>query len=111
MPRSELEDDEHIVVKLSDGYNVGVSIASIELQRAPDAEPPRPMPEAPLPPPNPALPQVAIISTGGTIASRVDYRTGAVSPALSAADLYQAVPELGELANIRTEILFSILSE
>lgn len=111
MPRSELEDDEHIVVKLQDGYNVGVSIGSIDLQRAPDLEPPRPQPEAPLPPPNPALPQVAIISTGGTIASRVDYRTGAVSPALSAADLYQAVPELGELANIRTEILFSILSE
>ncbi|MCX8202993.1 MAG: Glu-tRNA(Gln) amidotransferase subunit GatD [Nitrososphaeria archaeon] len=111
MPRSKLEDDEHIVVKLSDGYNVGVSIGSIELQRAPDTEPPHPQPEAPLPPPNPALPQVAIISTGGTIASRVDYRTGAVSPALSAADLYQAVPELGELANIRTEILFSILSE
>ncbi|MEN3056490.1 MAG: Glu-tRNA(Gln) amidotransferase subunit GatD [Candidatus Methanosuratincola petrocarbonis] len=111
MPRSELEDDEHIVVKLPDGYNVGVSIGLIELQRAPDQEPPRPQPEAPLPQPNPALPQVAIISTGGTIASRVDYRTGAVSPALSAADLYQAVPELGEVANIRTEILFSILSE
>ncbi|MEN3053434.1 MAG: Glu-tRNA(Gln) amidotransferase subunit GatD [Candidatus Methanosuratincola petrocarbonis] len=111
MPRSELEDDEHIVVKLSDGYNVGVSIGTIEIQRAPDQEAPPPQPEARLPPPNPALPQVAIISTGGTIASRVDYRTGAVSPALSAADLYQAVPELGELANIRTEILFSILSE
>jgi glutamyl-tRNA(Gln) amidotransferase subunit D len=111
MPRSELEDDAHIVVKLPDGYNVGVSIGSIELQRAPDQEPTRPQPEAPLPSPNPALPQVSIISTGGTIASRVDYRTGAVSPALSAADLYQAVPELGELANIRTEILFSILSE
>lgn len=111
MPRSELEDDEHIVVKLPDGYNVGVSIGSIEIRRVPDQEPPRPQPEASLPPPNPALPQVAIISTGGTIASRVDYRTGAVSPALSAADLYQAVPELGEVASIRTEILFSILSE
>lgn len=111
MPRSELEDDLHIVVKLPDGYNVGISIESIELQNAQDQEPPQPQPEARVPPPNPALPKVAIISTGGTIASRVDYRTGAVSPALSAADLYLTVPELGEIANIQTEILFSILSE
>ncbi|MGC8936053.1 MAG: Glu-tRNA(Gln) amidotransferase subunit GatD [Candidatus Methanomethylicaceae archaeon] len=109
MPRSELDDDAHIVLKLDDGYNLGISIDSIQIEKIPQEE---------IPPPQPkvvksrhGLPRVSIISTGGTIASRVDYRTGAVSPALSAEDLYQSVPELGDFADIKTEILFSLLSE
>jgi len=54
---------------------------------------------------------VTIISTGGTIASRVDYRTGAVRPAISASDLYSIVPELSGIATIDTKILFSAFSE
>jgi glutamyl-tRNA(Gln) amidotransferase subunit D len=54
---------------------------------------------------------VAIISTGGTIASRVDYRTGAVQPALTAADLASVVPELASIAEVEAHILFSELSE
>lgn len=51
------------------------------------------------------------MSTGGTIASRVDYRTGAVYPALSASDLYEAVPELDRIAVVEPEVVFSIYSE
>ncbi|MBC7130232.1 Glu-tRNA(Gln) amidotransferase subunit GatD, partial [Candidatus Bathyarchaeota archaeon] len=65
----------------------------------------------PLPEQRPDMPNVAIISTGGTIASRVDYRTGAVRPALSASDLYSVVPELAEIARIDAQILFSLYSE
>src|SRR5207245_6060872 len=57
------------------------------------------------------LPKVAIISTGGTIASRVDYRTGAVQPALTAADLASVVPEISLIAEIDAHILFSEYSE
>lgn len=110
MPRSEIGDDKHIVIKLEDGYNIGLSIDSINsIERIPQEIPPKPVQLTIKFAPN--LPKVAIISTGGTIASRVDYRTGAVSPALSAQDLYQSVPELGDIANISTEILFSLLSE
>ena len=42
------------------------------------------------------LPKILLLSTGGTIASKVDYRTGAVTPALSATELYEAVPEIAE---------------
>ena len=110
MPRSELDDDQHIILKLDDGYNIGLSIESLSVQKLASDE------YKVSPPPfeaksNPNLPKVSIISTGGTIASKVDYRTGAVSPALSARDLYQSVPELGDLADIRTEILLSVLSE
>jgi glutamyl-tRNA(Gln) amidotransferase subunit D len=52
-----------------------------------------------------------IMSTGGTIASRVDYRTGAVRSALSASDLYCVVPELSDIARVETEIIFSLYSE
>lgn len=109
MPRSELEDDMHVVLKLDDGYNIGLSIESLHIEKLPHEEITTPTPMAPTS--RPGLPKVSIISTGGTIASRVDYRTGAVSPALSAQDLYESVPELGELGDIKTEILFSLLSE
>ncbi len=59
----------------------------------------------------PGLPKVTILSTGGTIASRVDYRTGAVRPALTASDLYSVVPELADVADIETHILLSLFSE
>src|SRR3990170_3031066 len=52
-----------------------------------------------------------ILSTGGTIASKIDYRTGAVTPALSATELNSAVPELAEIANIDAEVIFSEYSE
>ncbi|MCQ5376834.1 MAG: Glu-tRNA(Gln) amidotransferase subunit GatD [Candidatus Methanomethylicia archaeon] len=110
MPRSELDDDRHIVIKLKDGYNLGISVESLTLQRLQPEEPRRTAPAVEAKS-KPGLPKVAIISTGGTIASRVDYKTGAVSPALTAGDLYQSVPELGEIAEIRTEILYSLLSE
>jgi len=110
MPRSELDDDRHIVIKLKDGYNLGISVESLKLQRLQPEEPRRAAPAVEAKS-KPGLPKVAIISTGGTIASRVDYKTGAVSPALTAGDLYQSVPELGEIAEIRTEILYSLLSE
>jgi glutamyl-tRNA(Gln) amidotransferase subunit D len=51
------------------------------------------------------------VSTGGTIASRVDYRTGAVYPALSASDLYDTVPELDQITVVEPEVVFSIYSE
>ena len=51
------------------------------------------------------------LSTGGTIASKIDYRTGAVTPVLTAEELNSSVPELGKIANIDTKVLFSEYSE
>jgi len=111
IPRSEYGDDKHIVVKLKTGYNIGISItATTKIEKVGVGIKPTFVPPA-LPEQKPTLPRVAIISTGGTIASRVDYRTGGVRPALSASDLYSVVPELSEIANIDAEILFSLFSE
>ena len=111
MPRYELSDDEHIVIKLQNGYNIGIRIGpQTKIQRMGAGERPT-YRQPPVPEPRLDLPRVAILSTGGTIASRVDYRTGAVRPALTAGDLHAVVPELSEMAAVRAEILFSILSE
>lgn len=111
IPRSEFGDEEHIILKLKSGYNVGVRVDSIaQVEKVGEGVKPAFTPP-PLPKPKKELPKVAIVSTGGTIASRVDYRTGGVRSALSANDLYSVVPELSEIAMINTEILFSIFSE
>ena len=54
---------------------------------------------------------ISIISTGGTVASIIDYKTGAVHPAFTADDLLRANPELVEQANIKGEAILNILSE
>lgn len=48
-----------------------------------------------------ALPTVAIFTTGGTIAEKIDPKTGGAVPAVSGNDLIEAVPELKKIANIK----------
>jgi glutamyl-tRNA(Gln) amidotransferase subunit D len=111
IPRSEFGDEKHIIIKLKSGYNVGVHIESTTcIEKVGEGVKPTFTPP-PLPKHKKGLPKVAIVSTGGTIASRVDYRTGGVRPALSASDLYSVVPELSEIAVVDTKILFSVYSE
>jgi L-asparaginase len=50
---------------------------------------------------NPKLPTVVVVATGGTIAEKADPKTGAAVPALSGADLIQAVPDLAKIANVK----------
>ncbi len=57
------------------------------------------------------LPTIALISTGGTIASTVDYRTGAVTARFDAEDVLRAVPDLAGRANYRGRVVANILSE
>ncbi len=105
------EDERHIVIKLASGYNIGVRITpEIHVEKVREGVKPS-FTLPPRPEQKPGSPKVALVSTGGTIASRVDYRTGAVRAALSAEELYSIVPELAEVANIDAEALFSVYSE
>ena len=111
IPRSEYEDKTHIVLKMKNGYNIGISLDRMEkLEVIGEGEKPhftKPVQHLV----QEGLPKVSIVSTGGTIASRVDYRTGAVQPALTAAELASVVPEISSIAQIDTNILFSEYSE
>ncbi len=110
MPRYEHGDDGHVVVKLESGYNVGLEIGKIRaVERIKAAEAPAGGAAAELP--ARGLPRILLLSTGGTIASRVDYRTGAVTPALSAGDLVSSVPEIAEIADIEAREVMSEHSE
>jgi glutamyl-tRNA(Gln) amidotransferase subunit D len=101
---------DRIVLKLKSGYNVGLSLdgASVTLQER-SQQPLKPARKAH--PHKPGLPNISILSTGGTIASRVDYRTGAVSSQFTADDILDAIPELTDIANFKGRVLSMIFSE
>ena len=111
LPRYEYADDQHIAMKLANGYNVGISINNIvTVKRIRNSKPPR-LVQTPLPDIDNKLPRIALISTGGTIASKIDYRTGGVVPALSTADLHSLVPELSNEVRVESEEILNLLSE
>jgi glutamyl-tRNA(Gln) amidotransferase subunit D len=111
LPRSETSDEKHIVLKLDSGYNVGLRWDTIEkLVQTGYREAHYKIPEQEFPT-NPELPRVKLLGTGGTIASRLDYRTGAVIPAFSPGELYGSVPELADICNLDTQKLFGVFSE
>ncbi|MCX6251868.1 MAG: Glu-tRNA(Gln) amidotransferase subunit GatD [Bacteroidetes bacterium] len=111
LPRAENTDDRHIVIKFFTGYNIGLDIDTITnmievgykkaIYKIPEKEFPY----------SADKPNVKLLGTGGTIASRLDYRTGAVIPAFSPGELYGAVPELADICNLTTEKLFAVFSE
>lgn len=111
LPRSETADARHIVLKLDTGYNIGVredTVRSITVHGRKVAN--YKIPEKAFPY-DPKKPRVKLIGTGGTIASRLDYRTGAVIPAFSPGELYGSVPELADICNLETEKLYGVFSE
>ncbi|MFB6233674.1 MAG: Glu-tRNA(Gln) amidotransferase subunit GatD [Haloarculaceae archaeon] len=105
---------EHLVVKLESGYNVGVDrdAAAVEVLESDvyDVADAQSAGESRIAFDD-DLPTVSLISTGGTIASTVDYRTGAVTAQFDAEDVLRAVPDLAGLANYRGRVVANILSE
>lgn len=111
LPRSQFYGDQHVVLKLITGYNVGLDVGTIlDMKEEGFKEAHYKIPEKEFPV-SPNKPNVKLIGTGGTIASRLDYRTGAVIPAFSPGELYGAVPELADICNLSTEKLFAVFSE
>jgi glutamyl-tRNA(Gln) amidotransferase subunit D len=111
LPRSETDNDRYLVLKLASGYNVGVEVETVTGMVAGDRkEAHYKIPEKEFPV-SPNKPNVKLLGTGGTIASRLDYRTGAVIPAFSPGELYGAVPELADICNLTTDKLFAVFSE
>jgi glutamyl-tRNA(Gln) amidotransferase subunit D len=111
LPRSETADAEHVVLKLVTGYNIGIhhgTIRDITIKGRKEAH--YQIPEKAFPY-DPVKPRVKLFGTGGTIASRLDYRTGAVIPAFSPGELYGSVPELADICNLETEKLYGVFSE
>ena len=110
MPHHDFSGHDIITLKLSSGYNVGLSVekgASVKLisKKQSKSSVKRVMP------PDSEKKDVSFLGTGGTIASYLDYRTGAVHPAKSAEELVFSVPELMDLCDVKAKVLCSIYSE
>ncbi|WP_254545965.1 Glu-tRNA(Gln) amidotransferase subunit GatD [Halomarina pelagica] len=106
---------EQVVVKLDGGYNVGidregsdVTVLESDVYEVGGAGGEEATSEVEF---DEDLPTIALISTGGTIASTVDYRTGAVTAQFTAEDVLRAVPDLAGRANYRGRVVANILSE
>jgi len=110
MPHHDFSGPDILTIKLPSGYNIGVSVergVSVKVlsKKQARAEVKRAMP------PDSEKRNVSFLGTGGTIASYVDYRTGAVHPAKSAEELVFSVPELMDLCDVTAKVLYSIYSE
>jgi glutamyl-tRNA(Gln) amidotransferase subunit D len=99
----------YVVLKLDNGYNIGLKLSESKVALVGKGKETKP-PVKPLKRRD-GLPMVSILSTGGTIASKVDYRTGAVTSQFSAGEIIAAIPELEEIANYNSRVIYTILSE
>ncbi|RME78530.1 Glu-tRNA(Gln) amidotransferase GatDE subunit D, partial [Candidatus Woesearchaeota archaeon] len=88
LPRPELLDPNIFVLKLENGYNIGIDRSKIQSHEVLESYVPVSKQKKPLQP-NSSLPTVSILSFGGTIASKVDYRTGGVSASYDASDFVE----------------------
>lgn len=104
------EEKEYAVLKLETGYNIGIDkkrireIKVISEHREKKTEMPRAEAKK-------GLPTIAILHTGGTIASKIDYETGGVVSKFTPEDILAMFPELKEIANIRSRLIRNMFSE
>ncbi len=109
MPRIEVGDQNCIVIKLDSGYNVGIDASTIKkislIEKAKEKKK-----EAKPEDVKPSEQDIVILGCGGTIASKVEYKTGAVYPAITPEELISLVPQL-QKKRIRSRTLFSLFSE
>ena len=110
MPHTSFSGEDILTVKLGSGYNIGIAMEDVEGVEVTARHAP-PKVERRLPPPSAERPTIAVLGTGGTIASYVDYRTGAVHPAVTAEELVFSVPELLEVCNVRARVVYRVYSE
>jgi len=111
LPRNEFSAPNYIEIKLDNNYNIGIEATNVlEIKKIGEREAIYKIPEKKFPK-NKNLLNIKLLGTGGTVASRLDYTTGAVIPSFTPGELFSAVPELAEICNLETEIVFEILSE
>src|SRR3989344_5084009 len=100
-----------ISLKLDSGYNIGIEKNKISSSKLLKKESEKMQKKESSIITNPKLKTIAILHTGGTIASRVSYSTGAVSPSFSPGDLIEMFPELKDVANIKSKLIGNMFSE
>ena len=121
MPRNDLGDKNALVIKLDSGYNIGIGFSSgMKIAKSKRKGPTKIKEEVEFEMGKKAVPKLtfdkskpplSLISTGGTIASRVDYETGGVKALEKPEELLMNVPELKDIANVKVITPFRKMSE
>ncbi|MBI2176374.1 Glu-tRNA(Gln) amidotransferase subunit GatD [Candidatus Woesearchaeota archaeon] len=109
----ELEKDV-VIIKLPSGYNLGISknkIKKISLLPQPQSLHEKAAVVTTAKKTASKLPKISILHTGGTIASKVDYRTGGVIARFTPEEILEMFPELKELADIDSRLIRNMWSE
>jgi glutamyl-tRNA(Gln) amidotransferase subunit D len=102
----------HITIKLVNGYNASYAIDSItSLEIVENTIEKASTEQSPATKFNESLPTVRILHTGGTIASKVDYKTGAVVARFEPEELISSIPELTDIANVEAVKLGNMFSD
>ncbi len=114
VPSHELSGSRIVSLKLESGYNVGVAVDSRTTFRVISHPPPEHHPASPPPAASAAVESdgwITLLTTGGTIASRVDYDTGGVRPVSDENEILAFYPELKNSGAVRIVPVFDRLSE
>ncbi len=113
LPKTEFSSEDVIILKLDNGYNVGLSVKDSQITVVSEnvvdfkiEEPSQTFFKG-----NGSL-KISFLSTGGTIVSKVDYETGAVRPAITAAELVDMVPEFkNQVSELEVFEVYRLFSE
>ena len=123
MPKTDAGDPGSVVIKLNSGYNIGLKFGKgMKIGKSITPEPAAVLEEEryelgridkKLLKVNfdKSKPPVTLIATGGTIASRVNYRTGGVTGVSSPKEILHNIPELSTIANMKMSVPFTKMSE
>lgn len=104
------EEEEYFYVKMDSGYNIGLKKKDVKkvdvLKKKKDLKQKKSKVKK-----DDSLPTISILHTGGTIASKVDYETGAVIAKFTESEIISMFPELSEMANINSRLVRNMQSE
>ncbi len=105
------KDNTYYVFKLNNGYNIGLKEGEFDIERTEGKRSVGKPSFEYTPAYDPNKPVVGVAATGGTIAARVDYVTGAVKAEFTVEDLVNTFPEINYVANLKLKQVSNIFSE
>lgn len=110
LPRPEMLGNNIFILKLESGYNIGIDtkkIKKVEMIEKYKKINPKLSPIKH----KKGLKNVSVVSAGGTISSKIDYKTGGTKADYTAEDFLEMAPELENIANIKAKKSLSVMSE
>ena len=123
IPRPDIGNTNCLVLKLENGYNIGIDCSKdfslkkiehkhkdlIDEEKFELGKIKESLVKVSF---NPKKSPISLIATGGTIASRVDYKTGGVYMQMDPKEFLHNVPELADIVNIKNILKpFTVASE